>query len=104
GDPGRLVGPFADHVWPQQGNAGSNERLAGHGAADADKALVGEDLHDGVEVFLGFVPLGPTAVHRTTREARDANIDGLHLLGLLWNGSTAAFRYRSLRGEASLGR
>jgi hypothetical protein len=51
-DPSRLVGPLAD----EQGPATSprNRRARGCvGAADADAALVGEHLDDGVDIVVG---------------------------------------------------
>src|SRR5262249_36129097 len=71
GPRGGLGGPLADEVGAQQLHPGGHQRLAGHGAADADEPLVGEDLDEGVEVFLGLVALGPAAVDGAAGQAGD---------------------------------
>src|SRR5262249_20380718 len=82
-DAGRLVGALADEVLPQHADAGRDESLARHGAADADQPLVGDDLDDGVEVFLGPVALRPAAVHGAAGQAGKADIDDLHWRSLM---------------------
>ena len=55
-----------------------DERLAGHGAADADQALVGDDLDDGVDVVLGLEFLGPAALDGAAGQAGQAEVGDLH--------------------------
>ena len=70
GDAGRLVGPLADQERPQQLRPPPRRGAAGEGAADADEALVGDDLDDGVEVVLGLEFLGPAALDGAAGKGR----------------------------------
>src|SRR5262249_28958073 len=78
GDAGGLVGALADQVRAEQLDAGGDEGLARHAAAEADEALVGDDLDEGVEVFLALVALRPAAVDGAAGEAGDADVGDLH--------------------------
>ena len=63
---------------PQQIDGGDDRDFARHGAADADQSLIGQHFEKGVEVFLGFVALRPTAVHGAARQPRYTYINDLH--------------------------
>src|SRR5262249_20140816 len=52
--------------------------LAGHGAAHADRAAVGEDFDDGVDVLLGGQLLGPAALDGAAGEAGKTDVGDLH--------------------------
>ena len=52
--------------------------LAGEDAADADEALVGEDLDDGVDVVLGLEFLGPAALDGAAGKSREPQFGNCH--------------------------
>jgi hypothetical protein len=75
---GRFVGAFAEEQWPQQLASRRDQGLAGHGAADADEALVGDDFDDGVQIVLGDKLLGPAPFDGGAGQARQTDVDNLH--------------------------
>ena len=82
-------------------SAALDQRLAGVDAADAADVLVGQHLHQGVQVLVGIDVMVPAALRRSAHQRDRANLTDLHQVA----GSTSqavkrVSRSRSLRGSA----
>src|SRR5262245_21084067 len=75
---GRFVGAFADQEGGEQLHRRRHQGLARHGAADADEALVGDDLDDGVDVVFGLELIGPAAFDGAAGEAGETDVGDFH--------------------------
>lgn len=63
---------------PKELHGTADEGAGSEAGADAGDAFIGVDFDEGVEVFLGFVALGPAAIDSSAGEGEDIDFDDLH--------------------------
>jgi hypothetical protein len=78
-DPRWFIGALANQHWAQERNCSLDQRLAGHGAAEANLAFVGQDLDDRIDVVLGLELVRPSSCDGATAETSDSDASDLHV-------------------------